>query len=119
MSGWPPGSRRPRRDPARGRGPRVPRDAPLRRDRGVPRGRGGLPADSVGRGVHRAHRRRRGGPLMAVSLDLVKKLRDLSGAGMMDCQQAHEEAEGGVERAITILREEAIAEATNLLDWTS
>ena len=48
---------------------------------------------------------------MAVSLDLVKKLRDLSGAGMMDCKQALEEAGGDVEKAYTILREKGIAKA--------
>ncbi|TMC83647.1 MAG: translation elongation factor Ts, partial [Chloroflexi bacterium] len=50
---------------------------------------------------------------MAVSLDLVKKLRERSGAGMMDCKQALEEAEGDVEKAFTILREKGIAKASN------
>jgi elongation factor Ts len=49
---------------------------------------------------------------MAVSLDLVKKLRELSGAGMMDCKQALEEAGGDVEKAYTILREKGIAKAS-------
>jgi len=49
---------------------------------------------------------------MAVSLDLVKKLRDLSGAGMTDCKQALEEAGGDVEKAYTILREKGIAKAS-------
>jgi len=49
---------------------------------------------------------------MAVSLDVVKKLRDLSGAGMMDCKQALEEAGGDVEKAYTILREKGIAKAS-------
>ena len=48
---------------------------------------------------------------MAVSLDLVKKLRDLSGAGMMDCKQALEEADGDLDKAYTILREKGIAKA--------
>ena len=34
----------------------------------------------------------------------VKKLRDLTGAGMMDCKKALTEAEGDVEKAIEILR---------------
>jgi elongation factor Ts len=34
----------------------------------------------------------------------VKKLRDLTGAGMMDCKKALEEAAGDVDRAIEILR---------------
>ena len=48
---------------------------------------------------------------MAVSLDLVKKLRELSGAGMMDCKQALEEAGGDIDKAYTILREKGIAKA--------
>ena len=48
---------------------------------------------------------------MAVSMELVKKLRELSGAGMMDCKQALEEADGDVEKAFTILREKGIAKA--------
>lgn len=34
----------------------------------------------------------------------VKRLRDLTGAGMMDCKKALEEAEGDVEKAVEILR---------------
>ena len=49
---------------------------------------------------------------MAVSMDLVKKLRDLSGAGFSDCKQALEEAGGDVEKAYTILREKGIAKAS-------
>ena len=49
---------------------------------------------------------------MAVSMDLVKKLRDLSGAGFSDCKQALEEAGGDVDKAYTILREKGIAKAS-------
>jgi elongation factor Ts len=49
---------------------------------------------------------------MAVSLDDVKKLRELSGAGMMDCKNALEEAEGDLDKAFTILRERGIAKAS-------
>ena len=48
---------------------------------------------------------------MAVDLDLVKKLREMSGAGMMDCKNALEEAGGDLEKAFTILREKGIAKA--------
>src|SRR5262245_30985608 len=34
----------------------------------------------------------------------VKKLRDLTGSGMMDCKKALEEAEGDVDKAVEILR---------------
>jgi elongation factor Ts len=44
-------------------------------------------------------------------MELVKKLRDLSGAGMMDCKSALEEADGDVDKAYTILREKGIAKA--------
>ena len=46
-----------------------------------------------------------------VSMDLVKQLREMSGAGMMDCKNALEEAEGDLEKAFTILREKGIAKA--------
>jgi elongation factor Ts len=46
-----------------------------------------------------------------VSVELVKKLRDMSGAGMMDCKTALEEADGDIEKAFTILREKGIAKA--------
>ena len=48
---------------------------------------------------------------MAVDMDLIKKLRELSGAGMMDCKNALEEAGGDLEKAFTILREKGIAKA--------
>ena len=41
---------------------------------------------------------------MEISADKVKKLRDLTGAGMMDCKAALQEAAGEVDQAITILR---------------
>jgi len=47
-----------------------------------------------------------------VPIELIKKLRDLSGAGMMDCKQALEEADGDVDKAYTILREKGIAKAS-------
>jgi elongation factor Ts len=53
---------------------------------------------------------------MAVSLDLVKKLREMSGAGMMDCKQALEEAGGDIDKAFTILREKGIARASKRAD---
>jgi elongation factor Ts len=44
-------------------------------------------------------------------MELVKQLREMSGAGMMDCKNALEEAEGDLEKAFTILREKGIAKA--------
>ena len=37
----------------------------------------------------------------------VKQLREMTGAGIMDCKVALTEAEGDFERAATILREKA------------
>jgi elongation factor Ts len=46
-----------------------------------------------------------------VSANLVKELRDQTGAGMMDCKRALEETDGDVEAAVTLLREKGIAQA--------
>ncbi|TMG29473.1 MAG: translation elongation factor Ts [Chloroflexi bacterium] len=46
-----------------------------------------------------------------VTPELIRKLRELSGAGMMDCKSALEEADGDLEKAYTILREKGIAKA--------
>ena len=48
---------------------------------------------------------------MAVTADAVKKLRDLSGAGVMDCKRALDETGGDVEKAVKVLREKGIASA--------
>jgi elongation factor Ts len=47
----------------------------------------------------------------AVSTELIRKLREMSGAGMMDCKHALEEAGGDIDKAFTILREKGIAKA--------
>jgi len=48
---------------------------------------------------------------MAISAAEVKKLRDQTGAGMMDCKSALEEANGNFEDAVTILRKKGLASA--------
>jgi elongation factor Ts len=48
---------------------------------------------------------------MAISASDVKKLRDQTGAGMMDCKNALEEANGNFEEAVTILRKKGLASA--------
>src|SRR5207245_1350375 len=56
---------------------------------------------------------RRGGSLVvSVPMELIKQLRELSGAGMMDCKNALEEAAGDINKAFTILREKGIAKAS-------
>src|SRR5262245_14233801 len=48
---------------------------------------------------------------MAISAADVKKLRDQTGAGMMDCKSALEEANGNFDEATTILRKKGLASA--------
>jgi elongation factor Ts len=43
----------------------------------------------------------------------VKRLRELTGAGMMDCKRALTESGGDIERAIDLLRERGIARAAS------
>src|ERR1700754_4677042 len=42
--------------------------------------------------------------MSAISAQDVNKLRQMTGAGMMDCKKAHTEADGDFEKAIEILR---------------
>jgi len=46
-----------------------------------------------------------------ISAELVKKLRDRTGAGMMECKAALQEANGDIEEATTILRKRGLATA--------
>jgi elongation factor Ts len=48
---------------------------------------------------------------MAGSLDAVKKLREMSGAPMMECKKALDEANGDLEQAFTVLRKRGQATA--------
>jgi elongation factor Ts len=48
---------------------------------------------------------------MAVSADAVKKLREMSGAPMMECKKALDEAGGDLEQAFTVLRKRGQAAA--------
>jgi len=47
-----------------------------------------------------------------ISAQLVKQLRDRTGAGMMECKKALQEANGDIEEAVAILRKRGIAAAT-------
>ncbi len=53
---------------------------------------------------------------MAISMDDVKKLRDLSSAGMMDCKKSLEQANGNIEEALKILKEKGLADAKKRSD---
>ena len=48
---------------------------------------------------------------MNISAGLVKKLREKTGAGMMDCKKALQESDGDVEKAVDHLRKQGIAKA--------
>jgi elongation factor Ts len=48
---------------------------------------------------------------MAVSIEDVKRLREMTGAGMLDCKKALEEAGGDMEKAKEILRVKGLAKA--------
>ena len=48
---------------------------------------------------------------MAISASKVKELRDLSGAGMMDCKKALLETNGNISDAMDFLRKSGIAKA--------
>jgi elongation factor Ts len=48
---------------------------------------------------------------MSVSPEQVKKLREISGAPMMECKKALDEAQGDLENAFTVLRKRGVATA--------
>ena len=105
------------RSRARGRGRAVPRG------RGEDRGQHRLRTRSPGtgtRGRRRAGRGCRGRSerdggggcgMSDISAEQVKQLRDLTGAGMMDCKRALQETDGDIDKAIELLREKGLASA--------
>ena len=48
---------------------------------------------------------------MAITAAMVKELRELTGAGMMDCKKALAETEGDMDKAVEFLREKGLATA--------
>ena len=56
---------------------------------------------------------------MAVTLADIKKLRDMTQAGMMDCKKALEEAAGDMNRAVQIIREKGKLVASKRADRTA
>ncbi|MFS0839323.1 translation elongation factor Ts [Paenibacillus sp. 1P03SA] len=50
---------------------------------------------------------------MAVTAAMVKELREKTGAGMLDCKKALDEAQGDLTKASEILREKGLAAAAN------
>ena len=49
--------------------------------------------------------------MATISAESVKNLRDLTGAGFMDCKRVLEETDGDVEKAVLLLRERGLAAA--------
>jgi hypothetical protein len=52
-----------------------------------------------------------GEDIMDITAEQVKALRDKTGAGMMECKSALQEANGDVEEAVTVLRKRGLAQA--------
>jgi len=48
---------------------------------------------------------------MAVTASMVKELREITGAGMLDCKNTLVETDGNVEEAVKLLREKGLAKA--------
>ena len=53
---------------------------------------------------------------MEISAQMVKELRESTGAGMMDCKKALTEANGDMEKAVDILREKGLGQAAKKAD---
>lgn len=53
---------------------------------------------------------------MAVSMESIKKLRTMTGAGMMDVKNTLEETDGDLDKAAALLRERGIAKAAKKAD---
>lgn len=53
---------------------------------------------------------------MAITTEQIKKLREATGAGILDCRKALEQAEGDYEKAVDFLREKGLAQAAKRSD---
>jgi len=53
-----------------------------------------------------------GNEMAAVTAGMVKELREMTGAGMMDCKKALAETDGDMEKAVEFLREKGLAAAS-------
>ncbi|RSL33195.1 elongation factor Ts [Salibacterium salarium] len=53
---------------------------------------------------------------MAITANMVKELREQTGAGMMDCKKALTETDGDMEEAVNFLREKGISKAAKKAD---
>jgi len=55
--------------------------------------------------------RNKGGQVLEISTEMVKELRDQSGAGIMDCRNTLITVEGNLEKAIQVLKEKGLLKA--------
>lgn len=53
---------------------------------------------------------------MAITIDQIKALRELTGAGVLDCRKALEQYNGDVEKAVEYLREKGLVKAAKRAD---
>lgn len=53
---------------------------------------------------------------MAISMDLIKKLREATGARILDCQKALQEAEGDFDKAVSLVEARGLARAEKSQD---
>jgi elongation factor Ts len=53
---------------------------------------------------------------MAITIEQIKELREVTGAGILDCRKALEQANGDFDKAVDYLREKGLATATKRAD---
>ena len=53
---------------------------------------------------------------MNITAEMVKNLREMTGAGMMDCKKALVETNGDMDKAVDYLREKGISKAAKKAD---
>ncbi len=56
---------------------------------------------------------------MAITTEMIKQLREATGAGVLDCRKALEQANGDLDKAINFLREKGLALAAKRADRTA
>src|SRR5512147_1849398 len=56
---------------------------------------------------------------MAITTDMIKQLRETTGAGILDCRKALEQSNGDIDQAINFLREKGLAMAAKRADRTA
>src|SRR5512138_1904374 len=56
---------------------------------------------------------------MAITTEMIKQLREATGAGVLDCRKALEAADGDFDKAVNYLREKGLAMAAKRADRTA